>query len=80
MYSLYTRFILNKDILTSLINMDEQKLEEILIELREINSKLTKINSIDRNLRDTSLVIYAFLFYFFITTIIKQIFVGVNFG
>ncbi len=60
--------------------MDEQKLEEILIELREINSKLTKINSIDRNLRDTSLVIYAFLFYFFITTIVRQIFVGVNFG
>ncbi len=60
--------------------MDEQKLEEVLIELRQINSKLTKINSIDRNLRDVSLVIHAFLFYFFITTIIRQIFVGVNFG
>ncbi len=60
--------------------MDEHKLEEVLIELREINSKLTKINSIDRNLRDISLVIHAFLFYFFITTIIRQIFVGVNFG
>lgn len=60
--------------------MDEQKLEEVLIELRQINSKLTKMNSIDRNLRDISLVIHAFLFYFFITTIIRQIFVGVNFG
>ncbi len=60
--------------------MDEHKLEEVLIELREINSKLTKMNSIDRNLRDISLVIHAFLFYFFITTIIRQIFVGVNFG
>lgn len=60
--------------------MDEHKLEEILIELRQINSKLTKMNSIDRNLRDLSLVIHAFLFYFFITTIIRQIFVGVNFG
>lgn len=60
--------------------MDEQKLEEVLIELRQINSKITKMNSIDRNLRDISLVIHAFLFYFFITTIIRQIFVGVNFG
>ncbi len=60
--------------------MDEHKLEEVLIELREINSKLTKMNSIDRNLRDISLVIHAFLFYFFITTIIRQIFAGVNFG
>jgi hypothetical protein len=60
--------------------MDEDKLEEILIELRQINSKLTKINRIDRNLGEISLVIHAFLFYFFITTIIRQIFAGVNFG
>jgi len=60
--------------------MDEHKLEEILIELQQINSKLTRINTIDRNLREASLVIHAFLFYFFITTIIKLIFTGVNFG
>lgn len=61
-----------------MMKMDEKKLEEVLIELQQINSKLTKINNIDRNIREVSLVIHAFLFYFFITTIIKQIFTGVN--